>query len=1020
MYAGRGFRRQDNLDPRHRTFQVRNNDADPQRPKLRYSVSPPRNTGNKSISLFADYSKDPAYESRPMGWRETATSSPSRHPKGGQQRNPAVYPNRRHSRSPPPRMDRRRSRSPTFSLGRRSRSRSPPPVRGRAYCPHYNVLRLNGRFQWGQPRIFAEELVARTRSWTTRRLLCSPKGRPIFRSQTKKPLRIADGTRFGRGGSGPVFRQTFKPVEKKEKKVIKIAAPKELPRKESPDIIEVDVNGHRIRNAPPVPKASKRSSRWDRGTTEQDPRQLLSKQGVANPDEALQKIANLPTMDKRYKTSKNDDDAVQKQLQMLAQQERLSALKKTLPPSVALPTPIAFSAIGKAPLKQPAPLEIPQQPPPAIATAAMSVPPAPAAAVFPAVGIPPAGALSFPPPGFPQMAAGMMPPFVQQPPNVMPALGMPPIGVPRMGLGPPPIGVAPTALVNPAFLPNTSLPPPQVAANPPPPIPEVQLDPTEQLFRARADLYRRDLSRIRTIPNLIEYMWSQGHDPIPDSDPPLLFNEVLKKRQGILGASALYQIICFGHPELETYYCGMCNHWTTISEMFAHLMAPMHRMNYLHRNYKVFHNKANDLEDPQERDKFLNAVSQKVWAIEGSGQCGNRMRCILNIDAIKQIWPDYEVFVDNSWKVMDELILPQNSAQQLDERPVNAVEDPRPPNVQPATSSREPAASAGRADEKGRHESRERSPHGSRSRARSRGRSRSRSREKSKKSRRRPSKDSRRRMREESPSHRSKASSRDSKYEWDRRAAELIAQIGNDGVPPAPGTSRAEADLESERAAQRRRSTNEAEEKQKTLRRALAMIIELQRVQDSQGFVERSMVDGIAAEMGFNEEDLQKNQVLSNGLANFKIVESHKPAAQPAAPSRDSTKSSGVSLESLGLSVSDVHGWPNAKIPPPQASDRRPANGHHEQRPAAQKEGANQFDAAKVETDWYIYYKANPQSIGTAERSEFNEEAYDEFYGKGTFKAFQEAKRRAAERAKALHAAKLKHPNAPHSYYETF
>ncbi|KAI6226410.1 hypothetical protein M3Y99_01290400 [Aphelenchoides fujianensis] len=133
----------------------------------------------------------------------------------------------------------------------------------------------------------------------------------------------------------------------------------------------------------------------------------------------------------------------------------------------------------------------------------------------------------------------------------------------------------------------------------------------------------------------------------------------------------------------------------------------------------------------------------------------------------------------------------------------------------------------------------------------------------------------------------------------------------------------------------------------------------------------------MTAEMGFDEEDLQKNQVLSNGIANFKIVESHKPAAQPPASSRDSSK--------------------------PVAC-----------------QGANQFDAARVEADWFDFYKANPQSIGTAERSEFNEEAYDEFYGKGTFKAFQEAKRRAAERAKGLHTAKLKHPNASHSYYESF
>lgn len=52
-------------------------------------------------------------------------------------------------------------------------------------------------------------------------------------------------------------------------------------------------------------------------------------------------------------------------------------------------------------------------------------------------------------------------------------------------------------------------------------------------------------------------MWKQGYDKIPEDDPPLLFNEIVKRKKGILGANTLYQIICYEHPELETYYCGM-------------------------------------------------------------------------------------------------------------------------------------------------------------------------------------------------------------------------------------------------------------------------------------------------------------------------------------------------------------------------------------------------------------------------------------------------------------------------------
>lgn len=48
----------------------------------------------------------------------------------------------------------------------------------------------------------------------------------------------------------------------------------------------------------------------------------------------------------------------------------------------------------------------------------------------------------------------------------------------------------------------------------PPPVPmEQQIDPTEMLFRARADLYRRDLSEIRAIPDLMKY--SKSFDFLP-------------------------------------------------------------------------------------------------------------------------------------------------------------------------------------------------------------------------------------------------------------------------------------------------------------------------------------------------------------------------------------------------------------------------------------------------------------------------------------------------------------------------
>ncbi|KAL3089391.1 hypothetical protein niasHT_030258 [Heterodera trifolii] len=187
-----------------------------------------------------------------------------------------------------------------------------------------------------------------------------------------------------------------------------------------------------------------------------------------------------------------------------------------------------------------------------------------------------------------------------------------------------------------------------------PPQQPPMMNPVEMILYSKMQLYSRDLASIDNIAALIEYMWKQGYEPIPPGEPPLLFNEILSKRKGLIGANTLYQIICFGHPELETYYCGMCNHWTTVSEMFSHLRASMHRLSYMFRNYKMYHRKAMEELDEERRDLMLERFASKIWDIEGCGRCTNRMRCILNEEAIRRIWPDYISCVDNSWKIIDD------------------------------------------------------------------------------------------------------------------------------------------------------------------------------------------------------------------------------------------------------------------------------------------------------------------------------------------------------------------------------
>lgn len=83
-------------------------------------------------------------------------------------------------------------------------------------------------------------------------------------SNRRDRSRSGSNMEIASNGSSPTgFRNTFRPVEQKKTKKIKISVPKDLPREDSsPDVVEIDYHGYKIRNAPEV-HDSKRRSRWD-------------------------------------------------------------------------------------------------------------------------------------------------------------------------------------------------------------------------------------------------------------------------------------------------------------------------------------------------------------------------------------------------------------------------------------------------------------------------------------------------------------------------------------------------------------------------------------------------------------------------------------------------------------------------------------------------------------------------------------------------------------------------------------
>lgn len=240
-------------------------------------------------------------------------------------------------------------------------------------------------------------------------------------------------------------------------------------------------------------------------------------------------------------------------------------------------------------------------------------------------------------------------------------LYVPSVPPPNMAIPPPNLSIPP---------PNLVVPPPSMAGavsgwpnmNVPPPMMQpaqasvhsAHLEQDGQIIKERMETFAPALERVGSIKELVEFFVRHGYEQIPAYVPPLLFNEIVAKRKGFLGVSYLFQVICYARPDLETYYCGMCNHWTTVSEMFLHLRSSMHRLNYMNKGYKMYYKRLMEQPDEEKRDEMLDKLAEQIWKIDGSGKCTNRMNCIITEPVMRKIWPDYGNYVDNSWKIMED------------------------------------------------------------------------------------------------------------------------------------------------------------------------------------------------------------------------------------------------------------------------------------------------------------------------------------------------------------------------------
>ncbi|TKR65515.1 hypothetical protein L596_025906 [Steinernema carpocapsae] len=179
--------------------------------------------------------------------------------------------------------------------------------------------------------------------------------------------------------------------------------------------------------------------------------------------------------------------------------------------------------------------------------------------------------------------------------------------------------------------------------------------PTEKSrhLREQMDIYFHDVEGLRTRKDLVDFLWRSGMDQLTEDDKPTLFNQVVAVKPGIVGVDSLYQVLCFDKPSFETYYCSMCSWWTTASDMFGHLVSHPHRMAHLQRRYSSFHKSVEDEPDSKNRQHMVAYYAEQISKSEGCGIVGFRLKCVLSMKTISRLWPDYEMYVDNAWKLTD-------------------------------------------------------------------------------------------------------------------------------------------------------------------------------------------------------------------------------------------------------------------------------------------------------------------------------------------------------------------------------
>uniref|UniRef100_A0AC34GR93 Uncharacterized protein n=1 Tax=Panagrolaimus sp. ES5 TaxID=591445 RepID=A0AC34GR93_9BILA len=178
----------------------------------------------------------------------------------------------------------------------------------------------------------------------------------------------------------------------------------------------------------------------------------------------------------------------------------------------------------------------------------------------------------------------------------------------------------------------------------------------------------KTINNVTTRNEMIKLFVLNGFSPIPVDDPPLLFNQILATKVGLVGTDQVGHIICRGKPDYETFFCFLCEHWATPTDMLLHLEDCDHQLNYVQKFFKEKYRKI-VVSRSRDRESLRKKLTMEISKAEDCKKVVKRLNTILNVNILFKCWPNFLNHFDNSWKIEDDDVKEIKTIISLDSLP---------------------------------------------------------------------------------------------------------------------------------------------------------------------------------------------------------------------------------------------------------------------------------------------------------------------------------------------------------------